>query len=63
MAFLGLLFQDNDIRLTVEQIANEGLISVAKRTLLVDSNTEMKLSNYTGRESMAWGGHRQVDWV
>ena len=56
MAFVGLLFQDNEIRLTVEQMANEVLISVAKQTHLVDSDTDMQLIFEPARAGKSWNG-------
>ena len=56
MAFLGLLFHDNEIRLKVEQMAHDGLISVSKQIRLVDLDTDMKLSFVPARAGKAWNG-------
>jgi hypothetical protein len=56
MEFLGLLFQDNEIRLTVEEMAHDGLISLAKQIQLVDLDTDMKLSFVPAQAGKVWNG-------
>ena len=56
MAFLGLLFQDHEIKLKIEQMAHDGLISVAKQIRLGDLDTDMKLSFEPARAGTVWNG-------
>ena len=56
MAFLGLVFQDHEIKLTIEQMAQDGLISVGKQIRLSDLEKEMKLSFEPVRAGTAWNG-------
>ena len=55
-AFLGLVFQDQDIKLTIEQMAQNGLVSVGKQIQIKDLETEMKLSFEPAMAGSAWNG-------